>query len=149
MDLPDVNVLIALFDPKHSHHNAAQTWFVTASHEGWATCPLTENEFLRVVSNPNYANLQLSVAALAQGLRTLIDAWSSSYMFWHDDISLCDTTLYDLRRIQGHRQLTDLYLLGLCQQHEDATLVTFDGGISSAIDTLIVPRAGLIRLLTL
>jgi predicted nucleic acid-binding protein len=50
VELPDVNVLIALFDPAHIHHEPAHTWFAVACEDGWATCPLTENGFLRVVS---------------------------------------------------------------------------------------------------
>ena len=46
--LLDVNVLIALFSPGHVHHETAHDWFADHRHHGWATCPLTENGFLRV-----------------------------------------------------------------------------------------------------
>jgi len=52
--LLDVNVLIALFDPAHVHHEAAHTWFEVNRKYRWATCPLTENAFIRVLSNPSY-----------------------------------------------------------------------------------------------
>ena len=50
--LLDVNVLVALFDPAHVHHEAAHAWFGTHRRQRWATCALTENAFVRVVSNP-------------------------------------------------------------------------------------------------
>ena len=45
--------------------------------------------------------------------------------FWPDDVSLTDATLFRTDRIHGHRQLTDLYLLGLAVRH-GGRLVTFD-----------------------
>ena len=40
--LLDVNVLIALLDPNHVHHDLAQAWFESARSRSWATCPITE-----------------------------------------------------------------------------------------------------------
>lgn len=57
IDLADVNVLLALIDPVHVHHEGASQWFVDASARGWATCPLTENGFVRILSNPSYPGL--------------------------------------------------------------------------------------------
>jgi uncharacterized protein len=125
VELPDVNVLIALFDPAHVHHEPSHAWLAGAGEGGWATCPLTENGFLRILSNPNYPNVRLSAAEAAARLRTLCANHPHSHQFWPDDISLCDDALFDLNMVQGHRQLTDIYLLGLCQRH-GATLVTFD-----------------------
>lgn len=62
MQLPDVNVLIALFDPAHVHHESAHLWFTTARGAGWAACPITENGFIRVVSNPAYPTVAPSVS---------------------------------------------------------------------------------------
>src|ERR1041385_6578518 len=102
MELPDINVLIELFDPRHIHHEPAQTWFASANVGGWATCPLTENGFIRIVSNPHYVNLNLSVSQVAAGLRALIAAPSAHHHFWSGDISLCDATLFDLHAVRGY-----------------------------------------------
>jgi predicted nucleic acid-binding protein len=49
ISLLDVNVLIALADTEHSHATAALDYFQNyAVRNGWATCPLTENAFLRI-----------------------------------------------------------------------------------------------------
>ena len=67
--LLDVNVLVSLLDSAHVHHAAALTWFrAVAAAEGWATCPLTENGLIRVVSHFSYPNLRLSPACAAESL---------------------------------------------------------------------------------
>ena len=47
--LLDVNVLVALVIPVHEHHAPARQWVLTAgTHDGWATCPVTELGLIRV-----------------------------------------------------------------------------------------------------
>jgi hypothetical protein len=41
--LLDVNVLIALSDPMHVHHESAQRWFAREGRKACAACPLTES----------------------------------------------------------------------------------------------------------
>lgn len=109
VELPDINVLIALFDSRHVHHESAQAWYAALTGS-WATCPITENGFLRIVSNQNYLNLRLSLPELAAGLRELMSNSHDHHIFLHDNISLCDKSLFDLDKVQGFRQLTDIYL---------------------------------------
>ena len=47
--LLDVNLLLALSDPMHIHHESAHRWFSEKGQQSWATCPLTENALLRIV----------------------------------------------------------------------------------------------------
>jgi uncharacterized protein len=54
--LLDVNVLIALLDRRHVHHEHAHGWFAAAQAKGWATCPLTQNAVLRILGLPRYPN---------------------------------------------------------------------------------------------
>ena len=51
--LLDVNVLIALIDPAHEFHAPAHFWFQQNRKHGWATCPITENGCLRILSKPD------------------------------------------------------------------------------------------------
>ena len=146
MDLPDINVLIALFEPQHIHHSAAIDWFIGTKLSGWSTCPLTENGFVRIVSGPGYANLHLSPIQVADGLRILTTSTSNNHTFWADDVSLLDTSLFDLADVRGHRQLTDLYLLGLCQKH-NATFVTLDGAVQSLTRAIKASHPDLVRVL--
>ena len=45
----------ALLDPIHPQHAVAHAWFATA-RASWASCNLTQNGALRIMSHPRYAN---------------------------------------------------------------------------------------------
>jgi hypothetical protein len=121
--LLDVNVLIALFDPDHVHHEVAHGWFEDHHASGWATCPLTQNGFLRTARALARSRRQVSLATLVEGLRTFTS--SGHHQFWTDDLSLLDEERFDAERIYGHQQLTDIYLLALAVRHR-GVLATFD-----------------------
>jgi uncharacterized protein len=65
--LLDVNVLIALLDSDHSLHTPATSWFKSNSHQGWASCPITQNGCVRVMSNGGYPGA-LPVRAVVERL---------------------------------------------------------------------------------
>ncbi len=146
IQLPDVNVLLALNDLTHPHHEAAIAWFADASTYGWATCPLTENGFVRIMATPAYPGSRLSPIDAIALLETLTQTPARMHHFWADSISLRDRTLFHPAAITGHRHITDVYLLGLCQ-HKGGTLVTLDTGITAS--AIVSPHPELIRLLTL
>ena len=52
--LLDVNILVALMDEDHVHHQLAHDWFEDNKEAGWASCPLTENGLVRIFSNPAF-----------------------------------------------------------------------------------------------
>jgi len=123
--LLDVNVLIALSDPDHVGHSVAKTWWVRNREDGWATCPLTQNGCVRIINQPAYPNPQ-SVSTL---VKLLVHTCSDPcHEFWPDDASLLDAKLFQHAHIHGHRQISDLYLLGLAVRH-GGRLVTFDAQI--------------------
>lgn len=126
--LLDVNVLVALFDPHHSLHASAMDWFDRHGDSGWASCPITQNGCIRVMSQPGYKNM-LPVVAIAERLREATA--HASHEFWADDVSLLDLEAIDTTRIHGPRQLTDAYLLALAVAHR-GRLVTFDQSIPMA-----------------
>lgn len=105
---------------------AAIAWFAKHAEAGWASCPLTQNGCIRVMSSPWYANPQL-VHALA---RRLDDPCAAGiHEFWPDVPSLLDSALLDATRIHGPRRVTDAYLLGLAVWN-GGRLVAFDGRIA-------------------
>lgn len=141
--LLDVNVLVALFDAGHVHHEAAHDWFGDNRKHGWATCPITENGFVRVLANPQ-SGVTERAPAIVESLRHFCA--SGHHQFWPEDLSLRDE-LFDLSVAQGHRQLTDIYLLGLAAQM-GGVLATFDRSIpvravrTASAGTLVVIGAG-------
>ena len=124
--LPDVNVLVALFDPEHVHHETAHAWFAPLQESGWATCPLTENGFVRLVSNPAYPGRRTTVGDAVERLRRFTS--SEHHAFWPGDVSILDPGAFAAGHLAGHRQVSDAYLLALATRHEGA-LVTFDRNV--------------------
>jgi toxin-antitoxin system PIN domain toxin len=122
--LLDVNLLVALFDPEHVHHDVAHDWFAEDCR-GWASCPLTENGALRVLASPT-RELRMPLVECASLLRRLCD--HSAHHFWADDVSLLDSSVIDAAAIRGHKQLADVYLLALGVKH-GGRFVTLDRGV--------------------
>ena len=124
--LLDVNVLIALLDADHSLHARATQWFGGHARAGWASCPITQNGCVRIISHPGYPNA-LSVRAVMERLK---EATASKFHeFWPDNISLLEARVADSTRIHGPRQVTDVYLLALAVRH-GGQFVTFDVSVS-------------------
>ncbi|MFT3813032.1 MAG: PIN domain-containing protein [Acidovorax sp.] len=121
--LLDVNVLIALLDTGHSHHALASQWFGQNIASGWASCPITQSGCIRIMSQPSYPGLARSSADVAHKLHHA--AQHASHQFWEDRLSLADLDIFAWQHIQGHRQITDAYLLALAVHHQ-ARFVTFD-----------------------
>jgi len=119
--LLDVNLLLALTDPMHIHHLPAHRWFVEKGRLAWATCPLTENGFIRIASHPNYPNRPGDVAAVLAIFRQLCEA--RGHHFWPDAVSILQVLESDA--IITHAQITDMYLLGLAA-HKRGKLATLD-----------------------
>jgi uncharacterized protein len=123
--LLDVNVLISLIDDHHLHYARAHGWWEANHTHGWASCPLTQNGFLRILSQPRYK----APLPLSEAFRLLCDATDADeHTFWPDDISLLDNHRINRERILGPKQLTDIYLLALAVKH-GGRLVTFDRAI--------------------
>lgn len=132
VSLPDVNVLVALFFPHHVHHEVAHDWFADARRQGWATCPMTENGFLRVALQEAARGDDVALqrpAALVDYLSRFCA--SGRHHFWPDSVSLRDESLFDPEIVRGAKQLTDVYLLGLAHRMR-GRLITFDQTIPLA-----------------
>lgn len=122
----DVSALLAVFDKDHVFHGRARAWWAENADGGWASCPLTQNGFIRIMSQQSYSQHRSIVEAI-EALRAGVD--QPSHEFWPDGISLTDDGLFDRSHILGPNQITDVYLLGLAVKN-DGRLVTFDRGIS-------------------
>jgi toxin-antitoxin system PIN domain toxin len=126
--LLDINVLIALLDAAHIHHQRASQWLEQSLHHGWASCPLTQNGCLRIMAQPAYPQA-LPLAAVAQRLGQA--AATPAHLFIADDYSLLDADSLHWPQLLGHRQVTDAYLLGLAVRH-GCRFVSFDARVNLA-----------------
>lgn len=124
-----MNVLVALFDEAHVHHQVAHDWYADNQKNGWASCPLTENGMLRILSAPARVDPYVPLRQLVELLNRF--RANTRHLFWPNDISLLDDDLFNVPNIRGYKQVTDVYLLGLAVKH-GGRFVTFDGGVPLA-----------------
>lgn len=120
--LLDVNVLVALLDSDHVDHTRARAWLYAEIGPGWASCAITQNGLVRVLSQPSYPS-PVSTAGAIEMLAAACD--TERHAFWTCDISLLDLQVVDRSRLHGSRQVTDAYLLALAVAH-DGRFVTLD-----------------------
>ena len=143
IQMPGINVLLAMSDVAHVHHDICRAWFRQASPLGWALCPLTVSGLFRVAGRPGgsgFSNFQ----EIADFLEGLIQNNLRTYSFWSDAVSLFDAKLFDLEKLQGYRQITDLHLLGIALLN-GGTLVTLDTGIPQTLNAIRRPTPHLLR----
>lgn len=130
MFLLDANLLIALGDANHPSREAAKKWFLAHRSKGWATCPLTENAFLRIVGHAAYPKGPGSPEKASALLRALTAL--PGHHFWPDEISLLDAKHFPSFPDASPTELTDIYLLALAASRS-AKFVTFDSRIRADI----------------
>ena len=123
--LLDVNVLIALLDSDHVDHGRVRGWIDAEIGHGWASCAITQNGFVRIVSQPRYPSPVPPAQAIGKLARA---AATEHHEYWPCSVSLLDDELFDYSRLHGHRQVTDAYLLALA---------TANGGRFATLDQSI------------
>lgn len=126
--LLDGNVLVALSDSAHVHHDAAVAWF--AGHAPpFATCPITQGTLLRMLLRHGAVDTPPQAAEVLAHLCA-----HPRHQFWPDDLG------YDVlpwHRIHGHRQVTDGYLAALARAR-GGRLATFDQGLAALHEDVAV-----------
>ena len=131
----DVNMLLALFDSMHLHHNKASAWWRAHRSLGWASSPTTQNGVLRIASGASYTNpIKLADAIV------VVRQWTGApqHVFWPDDVLLLDPSVIDHDNLFGRRQITDAYLMALAVKHR-GSLLTVDRGV--ALDSVVGAKA--------
>ena len=124
--LLDINVLIALAWPVHTHHASTTRWFLKKGRSSWATCPITQCGFVRISSNAAI----IKDAVRPELALSLIKEMTSDpgHHFWTDDVSITDSQFVFSAMLTGHRQVNDAYLLALAKKR-NGVLATLDKGI--------------------
>ena len=132
--LLDTNLLIALLWPSHERHELALKWFIGHRGKGWATCPLTQAGFVRIVSNPAFSRDAVQPREAIHVLSA--NTAAKDHAFWPDELPFAYAVAFTGVRLLGHQQVTDAYLLGLAI-HRGGLLATLDQRIA----TLTEPRS--------
>ena len=138
--LLDTNLLIALFWPSHVNHGLAVKWFSRNRARGWATCPLTQAGFVRIVSNPAFSRDAVHPREALQVLAANLAA--KDHQFWPVELLLADAVAFAGVWLLGHQQVTDAYLLGLAI-NRGGVLATLDKGIAALTEPKGHDRAAL------
>jgi toxin-antitoxin system PIN domain toxin len=124
--LPDINVLIALSDTKHSSHRVAAAWHKRIDAAKFYLCPVTESGFVRLSAAPQVGGRSIRDAIL------MLHEISMLPNVAH--IPVAPTWLKLVAplasRLHGYRQVTDALLLGLAI-HNHTVLVTLDRSIAA------------------
>jgi toxin-antitoxin system PIN domain toxin len=126
--LLDLNVLIALLDPRHVHHELVHRWFAGEASHGWATCPLTQNAILRILGNPRYPNSPGGPAAVMPLLESMLA--HPCHVFWPDALSWTGHAVVEPQLLLHHGQITKTYLLALAVHHR-GRLVSLDARLTT------------------
>ena len=121
--LLDVNVVLALLDQAHVHNQAAEEWFDTPRLK-WAVCAFAEAGVLRFLTRPKTGDLSMEqVTAMLERLKQ-----QPGYHYQPIPADWQTLTEPFSKRVHGHNQVTDAYLLGLAVR-EGLILTTFDNAI--------------------
>ena len=129
--LLDANVLIALTVEEHEHHARVVAWIRGVDRV--ALCPIVEGSLIRFL-----VRIGESVSVASEVLR-LLHA-NPSCEFWPDSVSYAQA---DLSGVQGHRQVTDAYLVALVASRPEARLATLDEALAllrPELTALIAPH---------
>jgi len=118
MFLLDASILIAMGDGNHIFHARATRWFFAQKALVWATCPLVQNAFIRVIGAPNYPDFPGGTNEAKAVLQQICRR--PGHQFWPDSVTLCDYP-----ELPAARHLTDFYLLALAIRHQ-ARFATLD-----------------------
>jgi uncharacterized protein len=128
--LLDVNVLVALSWPGHTGHQAALGWFSRHGRQGWASCPMTQTGLVRILSSSSFSADAYTPTAALRILQANLE--HPEHHFWPDDLGLLDAVAQVQLPIQGHKQVTDAYLLGLAL-HRKGRFVTADRSVRALL----------------
>lgn len=125
--LLDVNVLVALSLPTHQHHREASDWLDGGPH--WATTPITETAYVRLMINPRVAGYAISAEQAIEALSTMRQL--DKHCFLTDSSTLCEPEIA-VSRLAGNNQVTDFHLVNLAATNS-MVLATFDGSLERSL----------------
>ena len=95
--------------------------------EGIATCPLTQMGFVRIASLPKNGATSTTATEAARILTRVTNM--EEHVFWPASLSWAEVEAVH-GRLQGHRQLTNAYLVALARAN-GGKLLTLDRGVMS------------------
>jgi len=123
--LLDVNVLLAIAWPHHTHHGIVHQWWQSAGITKWATSVQTQLGFIRVSCNAKFAPIPATPPQALELLQKMI--LRRDHEFWpeaHGGVADAEVSAR-LSASLSHGHITDAYLAALACHH-GGQLATFD-----------------------
>lgn len=120
--LLDVNALLALAWPNHQFHVTVVRRLDRRPTAKWATCLLTQLGFVRLSSNPAIVDVRKTPGQALDLLGRLI---ADEHHVYLDILPSLVSVEITFRRLLGHQQVTDAYLVAVAEAN-NATLLTLD-----------------------
>jgi len=118
-----VDLLLALAWPQHEQHGAAHRWFAAEGRHAWATCPVSQLEFVRLSCDRAVVP---DAARLSDAVELLRDITAlPGHRFWRDNVTICAPILLDGAARLDAAHVLPAYLIELARRNE-AVLATFD-----------------------
>lgn len=104
---------------------------------------MTEAGFIRIVSNPSFSPRSVSPQDALLVLSGSLQ--HPAHTFWEEDLPVAHALGQFGRRLVGHQQVTDAYLLALAM-HKKGKLVTLDSTLGSLSPDAATARNSLVFL---
>jgi len=122
--LLDVNILVALCEDEHIHHERVMRWFDASASAGWGICTYAETGFLRLMTNPKVGDHSFEEANAILAELTLLPG----FRFWPIAYRWSDLVQPFATRVYGHQQIVDALMFGLALK-ESSIFVTLDSAV--------------------
>lgn len=129
--LLDVNALVALAWSNHQFHAAVAARLEQRPATRWATCALTQLGFVRLSSNPKVVGVRKTPA---EAVSLLAELTRDPHHVYVDALPALPEAASFFRRLLGHQQVTDAYLLAVAGA-SGATFLTLDRRLASNATT--------------
>jgi uncharacterized protein len=129
--LLDVNVLLAIAWPHHTHHGIVHQWWQASGPAKWATSTQTQLGFVRVSCNPKFSATPATPGHALQLLQQMTSR--PDHEFWGEvpeGIAESEAAKR-LTDCLSHAQITDAYL---------AALACYHGGDVATLDRSLAAR---------
>ncbi len=123
--LLDANDPLALTWPQHVHSALAHPWFGELCRRLWATCAITQLEFVRMSSKRRFVADAVTPGQAPDVLLQLLQV--PGHVYWPEQHAPAECPILALQGVVGHRQVTDAYLLALAPAN-GGKVATLDRG---------------------
>jgi toxin-antitoxin system PIN domain toxin len=123
MNLPDVNILVALYRPDHVHHHSATEWW-TSTDEPFTVPDAAWSGFIRTATNRRIWVGPASASEAWEFAHSVME--QSNHRSFRTNGSVLGHFERLCREVNAHGNLVSDAYLGACALAVGGTLVTFD-----------------------